>query len=377
MKITIIGTAYPYRGGLAAFNERLANEFVSDGDEVKMETFTLQYPNFLFPGKTQFASSEAPCSLDIDRSVNSVNPINWIRVGMKVAKGNPDVVIFAYWMSFFAPCFGTIAKVIKRKTNAKLIGLIHNMTPHESSFIDKLFPPYFLKSMDGFIALSDFVMSDVEKFMGKKMPNVVSPHPIYDIYGPMIPKDTALEQLSLSKECSYILFFGFIRDYKGLDLLMQALSDERISNKPIKALVVGEFYGNEEKYKKLQSDLNLSNIVWVSDYVPDSQVGAYFCAADLVVQPYRSATQSGVAQVAYHFEKPMVVTNVGGLPEIVPDGKVGYVVEPDPTKIADAIVRFYQETDKERFLSNIKEEKKKYQWDILVKKIKDMIQTSL
>lgn len=375
MKITIVGTAHPYRGGLAAFNERLASEFVKAGDSVDVATFTLQYPNFLFPGKTQYSSGSAPTSLHIVRRVNSVNPYNWVKTGSKIAEDNPDVVIFAYWMSFFAPCFGTIAKVIRKKTNAKLIGLIHNMTPHETSIIDKYLPPYFLKSMDGFIVLSDFVMNDVERCVGEIKAKVVSPHPIYDIYGPQMDRVTALEKLSLPTDYNYLLFFGFIRDYKGLDLLLQAMSDQRIVDSSIRLLVVGEFYGNEEKYKKMEQDLNLKNIVWVSDYVPDSSVGAYFCASDLIVQPYRSATQSGVAQVAYHFEKPMVVTNVGGLPEIVPDGKVGYVVNPDPKEIADAILRFFQNTDKECFLENIREEKKKYQWNILVKKIKDMLAT--
>ena len=373
MKITIVGTAHPYRGGLAAFNERLATEFVKQGDNVNVATFTLQYPNFLFPGKTQFSAGSAPSSLHIVRQVNSVNPYNWVKTGLEIAEDNPDVVIFAYWMSFFAPCFGTIAKMIKRKCSAKLIGLIHNMTPHETSIIDKYLPPYFLKSMDGFISLSDFVMNDVERCVGEIKAKVVSPHPIYDIYGPQMDRETALERLSLSADFNYLLFFGFIRDYKGLDLLLQAMSDQRISEVPIKLLVVGEFYGNEEKYKKMEQELNLKNVIWVSDYVPDSSVGSYFCASDLIVQPYRSATQSGVAQIAYHFEKPMVVTNVGGLPEIVPDGKVGYVVNPDPKEIADAILRFFQHADKDSFHENIKEEKKKYQWDILVKKIKDML----
>ena len=373
MKITIIGTVFPYRGGLAAFNERLAKEFVEEGENVKVETFTLQYPNFLFPGKTQYSSESSAPNLHISRSVNSINPFNWIRVGKDVSKGNPDVVVFAYWMSFFAPCFGTIAKVIKKKCNAKLIGLIHNMTPHESSIIDKYLPPYFLKCMDGFVALSDFVMNDVEKCIGSIKSKVISPHPIYDIYGSQISREEALEKLSLSKDCTYLLFFGFIRDYKGLDLLLQAMADSRISSKPIKLLVVGEFYGNEEKYKNLETTLKLNNIIWISDYVPDSSIATYFCASDLIVQPYKSATQSGVAQIAYHFEKPLVVTNVGGLPEIVPDGKVGYVVNPNPGEIADAIIRFLENTDKNAFLTNIKEEKKKYQWNILTKKIKEMI----
>lgn len=373
MKITIVGTAFPYRGGLAAFNERLAREFITEGESVKVETFILQYPNFLFPGKTQYSSESSTPDLNITRSVNSVNPFNWIRVGKEISKEDPDVVIFAYWMSFFAPCYGTIAKIIKKRCNAKLIGLIHNMTPHESSIIDKWLPPYFLKRMDGFVALSDFVMNDVEKCIGEVRSKVISPHPIYDIYGTQISREEALKKLSLPTDCSYLLFFGFIRDYKGLDLLLQAMADSRIITKSVKLLVVGEFYGNEETYKNIEKTLHLSNVIWVSDYVPDSSIATYFCASDLIVQPYKSATQSGVAQIAYHFEKPLVVTNVGGLPEIVPDGKVGYVVSPNSKEIADAIIQFLENTDRNAFLTNIKEEKKKYQWNILVEKMKEMI----
>ena len=375
MKITIVGTAYPYRGGLAAFNERLAKEFQKEGDEVKIETFSLQYPNFLFPGKTQYTTDPKPNELTICRSVNSVNPINWVKVGKKIAKSHPDVVIFAYWISFMSPSMGTIAKIIKKKSNAKCIGLIHNMTPHESSLMDRILPSWFLRSMDAFISLSDFVMRDVMNYLGKDLPNVVSPHPIYDVYGESMSRDEAIERLGLSKDYRYLLFFGFIREYKGLDLLLQAMADKRVSQLPVKALIVGEFYGNEQKSTEMASTLGLSNIIWVSDYVSDDKVGSYFCSADVIVQPYKTATQSGVAQIAYHFEKPMIVTNVGGLPEIVPDGKVGYVVSPDSSALADGIARFFNPIESVDFSANIKEEKKKYQWNVLTGKIKKMIES--
>ena len=375
MKIIIVGTAYPYRGGLAAFNERLATELQNEGDTISIETFTVQYPKLLFPGKTQYTDGEAP-NLSITRSVNSVNPMNWGKVGTSIAEKNPDVVIFAYWMSFMVPCYATIAKKVKKLCNAKCIGLIHNMMPHEPSILDVILPPYFVDKMDAFFALSDSVIHDIERIEKDKKPKAVSPHPIYDHYGKIITRDEALQALGLPADKQYILFFGFIRDYKGLDLLLEAMSDERIKQSNIHLLVAGEFYGNEEKYKTLTKNLNIENITWYSHYIPDIAVNQYFCAADVIVQPYKSATQSGVTQIGYHFEKPMIVTNVGGLPEIVPNGKIGYVVEPNGHALADAIVAFYKEQKQEEFTANLQEEKKKYKWNILTSRLKKLITES-
>lgn len=364
MNIVIIGTAYPYRGGLAAFNERLAGQFQMEGHQVEMYTFTLQYPDFLFPGKTQFTDEPAPVTLNITRRINSCNPFNWISVGKEIREKNPDVVVFAYWMSFMAPCFGTIARVIKQNKHSKCIGLIHNMIPHETNILDKLFPPYFVNAMDGFTALSESVIRDIEKFDSHNKPKHWAPHPIYDHYGELIDKGEARRQLGLDKDGKYVLFFGFIRDYKGLDLLIDAFGDLRLQDYGVKLLVAGEFYGDPQPYTSRIRSLDISNIVVMrNDYIPDSQVNLYFRACDIVAQPYKTATQSGVTQVAFHFEKPMLVTNVGGLPEIVPDGKIGYVVEPDAQSIADALLKFYKENHEEEFTQGVREEKSKYSWD--------------
>ncbi len=368
MRIAIVGTAYPYRGGLAAFNERLAREFQKEGNDVVIYTFTLQYPSFLFPGKTQYSDGLPPEELTIREEINSINPLNWLAVGRKIRAEKPDVVIFAYWMSFMAPCFGTIARVIKRDKKIKCVGLVHNMIPHEPNLLDKLFPPYFVNAMDSFVALSESVVKDISIYDGKNKPKNFSPHPIYDHYGEVMSRESALLKLNLDKEKRYLLFFGFIRAYKGLDLLLDAFADKRLRAYNLKLIVAGEFYENEQFYLEKINALGIkSDVELRTHFIPDSEVNAYFCAADIVVQPYKSATQSGVTQIAYYFEKPMLVTNVGGLAEIVPHGKVGYVVTPNALSIADALVDFYENRREKLFSENAKIEKEKYAWSKLSK----------
>ncbi len=374
MKIIILGTAYPYRGGLAAFNERLATEYQKQGHDVEMYTFTLQYPSFLFPGKTQYSPDPAPDNLTIYRKINSCNPFNWLKVGKEIAKKNADVVVFAYWMSFMAPCMGTIARKIKKNGHTKVIALVHNMIPHEPNVLDKFLPPYFVKSMDGFMALSESVVKDIEKFDQRNCPKRFSPHPIYDHYGELLPREKALQLLNLDPQNRYALFFGFIRAYKGLDLLLEAFADERLSQSNLKLLVAGEFYGDPDPYLQKIKELKIEDsVILYNDYIPDTEVNRFFSVADIVAQPYKTATQSGVTQIAFHFEKPMLVTNVGGLPEIVPDGKIGYVVEPDPKPIADALCRFFTENKQEEFAQNVREEKKKYAWSTFTEVMSNLI----
>lgn len=372
MKIAIIGTAWPFRGGLAAFNERLATELMAEGHELTVYTFTLQYPSALFPGKTQYSSEPAPAGMKIVECINSVNPFNWVSVASRIRKDKPDVAIFCYWMSFMAPCFGTIARLLAKST--KRLALVHNMIPHEKSILDKLFPPYFCNSMDGFTAMSNSVLDDIASLERSKKPKVCSPHPIYDHFGELMPRQTALEELDLDTSFQYILFFGLIRPYKGLDLLLQAFADERLRKYPVKLLVAGEFYESPEKYYNIISEYNLSeHVVICNEYIPDSEVTYWFSAADLVVQPYRSATQSGISQIAYHFEKPMLVSNVGGLAEIVPHGLAGYVVEPKVKDIADALVDFYENNRKETFENGVRIEKKRFLWSGMTKAILSLV----
>lgn len=374
MNIIIVGTAYPYRGGLAAFNERLARQFQKEGHRVEMYTFSLQYPSFLFPGKTQYSTEPAPEDIVSLRKVNSCNPFNWVKTGRKISGKKPDLVVFAYWMSFMAPCMGKIAREIKKNRHTKVIALVHNMIPHEPTVLDKLFPKYFVKSMDGFLALSQSVVDDIGKFDKKNLPKTFSPHPIYDHYGNLITQSDALNKIGLPTGNKYVLFFGFIRAYKGLDLLLEAFADSRIAERNIKLIVAGEFYGDSAPYMKQIQDSGIGDsVILRTDFIPDSEVCNYFCAANLVAQPYKSATQSGVTQIAFHFEKPMLVTNVGGLAEIVPNGKIGYVVEPDPIAIADAIVDYFDNDREAEFTANTIEEKKKYDWKNITGSIMDLL----
>lgn len=368
MKVLIIGTAYPYRGGLAAFNERLARQFTDEGCEVEIITFTLQYPSFLFPGKTQYSTDSAPSGLHVSRLVNSVNPFNWTAVGKQLAKRQADVAVISYWMPFMAPCLGTIAREIRKYAKTKVVAVLHNVIPHEPHFFDLPLSRYFVKSVDAFVYMSRSVGEDLKRLGNGGRPAAFSPHPVYDTFGEQVPRTEALKSLGLDAGKRYLLFFGFIRDYKGLDLLMRAMSLPQVRGmEDVELVVAGEFYGNEQKYKDLERNLGLTGRVrWYSDFIPDEKVKLFFSAADLIVQPYKSATQSGVTQIAYHFEKPMVVTNVGGLPEIVPDGKAGYVVEPSPKSIAAVICGFMAQNDRDCFIQGIKQEKQKYSWSAIV-----------
>lgn len=370
MKIIIVGPSHPYRGGIAAFTDRLAAEFVSENVDIELYTFTLQYPSILFPGKTQYSDAPAPNDISIFRRINSINPLTWIKTAKEIRTKNPDIVIFAYWMSFFASCYAKMAKIIKRNKVSRCIGLVHNMMPHEQSILDRLFSPHFVKRMDAFVALSKSVLADVSRLDNKSKPKYFSPHPLYDHYGDKEDKVMAMNSLYMDNNYNYLLFFGLIREYKGLDLLLKAMSDKRLDKYPLKLIVAGEFYEKKEPYLKMIDDLDINDKVIICDkYIPDEEVKNFFNLADMVVQPYKSATQSGVTQIAYHFEKPMLVTDVGGLREIVPNGKVGYVVEAEPSKIADAICDFYDNERIEYFESNIIEEKKKYEWSKMTETI--------
>lgn len=364
LKVVIIGSAYPLRGGLATYNERLAKEYINQGHDVTIYTFRLQYPGFLFPGKTQYSSEPAPEGIPIKIRINSINPLNWISVGWQIKKERPDLVIIKFWIPFMAPCLGTISRIIRKNKHTKIISILDNLIPHERRPADLLLIRYWVNSADGFIAMSRSVLSEIQGFFTTHpKPALFCPHPLYDNFGGIIPKAEAIKRLGLDPSFSYILFFGFIRDYKGLDLLLKAFADERLRAYPLKLIVAGEFYTDPKPYHDLIDQLHLGeSVIMKNEFIPDSIVSNYFCAADLVVQPYKSATQSGVTQIAYHFNKPMIITNVGGLSEFVPDGKVGYIVEPSEAEIASAILKFYVEKKEDEFSANAAVEKLKYSW---------------
>ncbi|NIG54332.1 glycosyltransferase [Chitinophaga sp. Cy-1792] len=368
-KILIVGTAYPFRGGLAAYNERLAEELQQEGHDVEIFTFTVQYPEFLYPGKSQFSTDPAPAHLHIKRVLNSVNPLNWIKVARMIRKMNPDYILIKFWLPIMGPAFGTILRMGKKKNHTKVISILDNVVPHEKRPGDVPFTKYFLKPVDAFIAMSQSVLNDLRVFEPTKPASLI-PHPIYDNYGEHISKEAARANLGLQPEKKYILFFGFIRAYKGLDLLLKAMADEKMKNMDVHAIVAGEFFEDAAPYQQLLQELQLGDrVIMHTDFIPTEAVKNYFCAADLVVQPYKSATQSGISQIAYHFNKPMVVTKVGGLTEMVPDGIVGFQADPEPASIAAAIEKYYTGNHEADMTEAVKEEKLKYSWHRLASEI--------
>lgn len=364
-KLVIIGPAWPLRGGLAAFDEKLAITFNQMQVVTTIETFSLQYPNFLFPGKTQYATTPAPSHVTIDASINSINPFNWIKVGWKLKSQNPDLIIVRYWLPFMAPCLGTICRIVRWNKKTKVLAIVDNMIPHEKRMGDHLFTKFFASSVDGFLTMSNKVKNDVRLYSSK--PLLVSPHPIFEHFGSLIPQLEARTILGIEPAAKLILFFGFIRKYKGLDLLLEAMANDTIKSMGIQLMIVGEFYEDAQPYLDLIKKLGIENSVTIhSEFVPDEEVKHFVCSADFIIQPYKNATQSGVTPLAYHFEKPMLVTNVGGLADTVPDGKVGIVVAPDTDSIAAGIIDLY-EKGANHFIPYIREEKKKYSWEQMAK----------
>jgi glycosyltransferase involved in cell wall biosynthesis len=364
-KIVIIGPAHPLRGGgITTFNHRLAKEFTHQGFDCSIVSFKLQYPSFLFPGKSQYSEEAVPEGITIHTLINSINPINWLRVGRRLKSWKPDLVVVRFWLPLIGPSLGTVLRQIKKNRHTKIICLADNIIPHEKRFGDVPFTSYFLRTCDAFITMSEKVLYDLRLFE-KTKPAILIPHPLYDNFGEKISRQEARKILSIDRNEKVLLFFGFIRHYKGLDILLEAMADERIKQQNIKLLIAGEFYEDELAYRKLIKAHNLTDrIILHNHFIADAEVKNFICAGDCIIQPYRNATQSGVTPLAYHFEKPMIVTNVGGLPALVPHKKSGLVAEPNSASIADAIIEYYN-LGEDFFLPSLLEEKKKYSWQKL------------
>ncbi len=370
--IVILSPAHPLRGGIAVSTERLAKELQQHGMEVVIYSFRLQYPSFLFPGKTQYTDDPPPQDLSILPLINSVNPLNWRRLGRKLRRDRPDVVLVRFWMPFFGPSLGTILRQVRRNHHSRTLALVDNLAPHEKRPGDRPLTRYFVGGVDGFVTLSRTVLEEVRAVAPGK-PAVFVPHPIYDNYGALVSREAALTYLQLDPSLRYLLFFGFIRDYKGLDILLRAFADARLCDQELRLIVAGEFYGNEEKYRRLIRELDLADrLILRNAYIPSEEVRYYFGAADLVVQPYRSATQSGISQLAYHFERPMLVTAVGGLPETVAHDRDGYVVPVDPVAVADAIHDFFSRQRFAGMQQQVRRRKKLFSWSNLVAGIRQV-----
>lgn len=372
--IVIIGPAHPLRGGLASYNERLAKEFIQQGHQVTIYTFSLQYPGFLFPGTTQFSTEPPPAALSIEVCINSINPLNWLKVGLQLKKLQPDLIVVRYWLPFMGPCLGSILKISKQNKHTKIVCIADNIIPHEKRPGDNLFTKYFVQPIDAFITMSEKVLADLQQFAPGKPATFVA-HPLYDNFGEKISKEEARDFLKIDHNESILLFFGFIRKYKGLDILLDAMKIlQSAAIFPIpKLLIAGEFYEDRKTYDEQIEKLGIKEqLLLKTSFIADSEVKYYLCAADVVVQPYRSATQSGVTPLAYHFEKPMIVTNVGGLPSLVPDNKVGLIAEPDAASIAAKIIEFFKKGSP-HFLPHLIEEKKKYRWSKMTDTIFEVV----
>lgn len=377
MKINFLGPAFPYRGGLATIIESLAREFQARGNEVAIDTFSLQYPRLLFPGKSQFRTGERPHDIAIARTVSTVGPLSWWRVGRRLRREAPDAVVLKYWTPLMAPCFGTICRLARKNGKTKVVVHLDNITPHEPHFYDRVLNRYFLGSCDGFIYMSEAVNRDLRTYL----PNpkaLFSPHPLFDNYGAKVPREEACARLGLDSKQGYVMFFGYVREYKGLDILLDAWALLKAEGKTVgrKLLIVGEVYGSDAKYREQIERLGLQDDVVVhSDFVPDEKVADWFSVADMVALPYKSATQSGVTQVAYAFDVPMVVTNVGGLAEMVEDDVVGVLAEVSARSVADAIAKVYEGDNLTRYREGVSRNKARFSWSATADRIEELFRS--
>ena len=371
MKIVVLGPAHPYRGGVASIMETMAREYMRRGHEVAIYTFRVQYPSLLFPGKSQYVGTPAPDDLRIERVVNTVNPLNWIAVGRRLRRERPDMVLMKYWTPFMAPCFGAIARIARGNGVTRVICQIDNVEPHEHHIVDRPFNRYFLGAVDGFVYMSEQVHGELKAYTSAPM--LFSPHPMFENFGEAVDRAEACRRLGLDPDIRYMLFFGLIRDYKGLDLLLRAWASARPEG--YRLIVAGEFYASREKYVSLIDESGLRDEVALHDrFIPDEEVRYYFSAADCLVLPYRSATQSGVTQIAYNFSLPMIVTDVGGLPEIVPDGRTGLVCAPTAEGIADALRRVREVGTLRRLRDNFAEERKRFSWGAMCDRLTEVLE---
>lgn len=370
MRLAILSPFYPFRGGLAQLNARLFNE-LGKINEIKAFSFTTLYPNLLFPGKTQFVeNSDTATIIENDRVLSSINPLSYISTAKAINKYSPDILIIPYWMSFLAPAFGTTLRLISKKI--KVISLVHNAIPHEKHFFDTYFAKYFFCRCSAFIVMSEVVKNDLLSLIPRAKTILLS-HPIYDQYKERYSKNDACLKLGIKSEKKNILFFGLIRDYKGLDLLIEAMD---FLNEDYQLIIAGECYGEFNKYQDLIDKSRLKdNIIVFEQYIPDEMVTDLFSASDLLVLPYRSATQSGVVAMAYQLEMPMVATSVGALGSTIQDAKTGFVVSDiDSKSISEGIKTYFDGSEKDEYLKNIQFEKNRLSWNSFAENLQTFLE---
>jgi len=371
LKRIIIGPAYPFRGGISESTQALQNFFNKNGEVSRIVSYSLQYPKFLFPGKEQIMTDLEANSDNTFNLINTLNPISWFNTAKWIVKENPDYVVIRYWHPYFSICLSVIARILRKKS-IFTVSWIDNVLPHESVPFQSYLSSLFLKSCDAFVVMSDSVKKDVINCCTNlNKPILISPHPVYNIFGSIIEKNIAKENIGISKSSidnkdKYILFFGLIRKYKGLDLLLDVIASKKMKKMNIKLIIAGEFYDSKNNYINKINELNIKNRVILHDYyIKNKDVRNYFCASDIVVQPYISATQSGVSMVAYNFNKPLLLTNVGGLSEYVDHKNNGYLVNPNVEEIVEALHDYYVNDREESFTNSIKTQKSHYSWDNL------------
>ncbi len=360
MNIIIIGPAHPLRGGIADTNESLCRALKRQGHQCKIVSFSLQYPSILFPGRTQFRRSTPPQEVDIISRINSINPFTWWTTARWINAQQPDLVMVRFWIPFLGLCLGSILRMLH--DSVSIIAITDNIKPHEGRIGDRFLTKFFLKPCDAFITLSEAVLKELRTFTTK--PSICFPHPINDHFGPILKQSIARSKLDLRADLPVVLFFGLVRKYKGLDLLIKAIANEQLRQLGALLIIAGEFYDDEKYYRNLISQLEVEGRVVVHNrFVPVDEIPVYFSAADIVAQTYRSASQSGITPIAYHFNRPVRVSNSGGVGEMVEPGKTGYIVELDAVKIAEALTDFFENRRFASFSQSVAKHKIKYSWD--------------
>lgn len=369
-KIVLIGPVYPYKGGIAHYTGLMCSALRKKYD-VHMLSYKMQYPKFMFRKEQRDYSNDTFKVDDTDFYINTANPINWMRTAKHIRKMKPDLVIIQWWHPYFAPCYWSICKMLG---HIRIMFVCHNVFPHERFVMDRLLTKMVLKNGDSFIVQSSMDEKDLLSIKSS-VTYKRTVHPTYNAFKIQnLTADQGREQLNIKENEKVLLFFGFVREYKGLKHLLEAMPEVTKKLSDVKLLIVGDFAGDKEEYCKRISELNIEQYIEIHDgYIPDHEVEKFFMASDLVVLPYESATQSGIVQIAYSFEKPVIATNVGGLPEVVIDGKTGYIVKPkNSTALAASIIRFFEERRAESFADGIKSEAYKYSWERMVGVIEEL-----
>jgi glycosyltransferase involved in cell wall biosynthesis len=372
LRIALVGPAWPYRGGISHYNTCLAEELRTT-HEVEVVNFSRLYPGFLFPGKTQYDESKDAHRVDSVRMIDSINPFTWVRTGFHLVRSRPDAVLVQWWHPYFAPAIFKICSIVRMLTKTRIIFICHNVVPHEKSLIDRMLARLAFSTAHGFMVQSEEDRGNLLA-MKKKAAVEIHPHPIYDFFRTGDTSRDEARNVVGEGPGNLVLFFGYIRAYKGLEFLIRSMS-EVLKSIQARLLVVGEFYEDREPYDRLVRELNLEDSVrFVDRYVENEEVQQYFSACDLVALPYISATQSGIAQIAVAFDRPMIVTRVGGLPEVVAEGRTGFVVDPgDPSALASGIVEFFAGDMAEKMAPYFEEEKKRFSWESMGRALNGLI----